>query len=69
MAYPTLGLDCNPNFGFRPKTLVFDTEDTVISGEGNVDLRDEKIDLIALPVPKDFSPLSLCSYIRARGPF
>jgi hypothetical protein len=51
------------------KTLVFDTEDTIISGEGNVDLRDEKVNLIVLPVPKDFSPLSLRSYIRARGPF
>jgi len=50
------------------QTLVFDTADTVIYGEGNIDLRDEKVNLVMLPVPKDFSPLSLRSYIRARGP-
>jgi AsmA family protein len=50
------------------KTLVFDTTDTVILGEGSLDLRDEKVNLVLLPVPKDFSPLSLRSYIRASGP-
>lgn len=50
------------------KTLVFDTADSVVYGEGNIDLRDEKLNLVVLPVPKDFSPLSLRSYIRARGP-
>jgi hypothetical protein len=48
--------------------MVFDTADTVIYGEGNIDLRDEKVNIVVLPVPKDFSPLSLRSYIRARGP-
>jgi AsmA family protein len=51
------------------QTLVFDTADTVLLGEGSIDLRDEKVNLVMLPVPKDFSPLSLRSYIRARGPF
>ena len=51
------------------QTLVFDTADTVIYGEGKIDLRDEKVDIVVLPVPKDFSPLSLRSYIRAQGPF
>jgi hypothetical protein len=50
------------------KTLVFDTADSVVYGEGNINLRDEKLDIVVLPVPKDFSPLSLRSYIRARGP-
>ena len=50
------------------QTMVFDTTDTVLFGEGNINLRDEKADLVLLPVPKDFSPLSLRSYIRARGP-
>jgi hypothetical protein len=50
------------------KTMVFDTEDSVVYGEGNINLRDEKLDIVVLPVPKDFSPLSLRSYIRARGP-
>ena len=51
------------------QTLVFDTADTVIQGEGKIDLRDERVDIVVLPVPKDFSPLSLRSYIRAHGPF
>jgi uncharacterized protein involved in outer membrane biogenesis len=50
------------------KTLVFDTEDSVVYGEGNIDLRDEKLNVVVLPVPKDFSPLSLRAYIRAHGP-
>jgi uncharacterized protein involved in outer membrane biogenesis len=50
------------------QTLIFDTTDTVISGEGTLDLRDEKINVVVLPVPKDFSPLSLRSYIRVTGP-
>ena len=50
------------------KSLVFDTADTVVYGEGKVDLREEKLDVVILPVPKDFSPLSLRSYIRVRGP-
>lgn len=50
------------------KTMVFDTEDSVVYGEGSINLRDEKLDIVVLPVPKDFSPLSLRSYIRARGP-
>jgi uncharacterized protein involved in outer membrane biogenesis len=50
------------------KTMVFDTEDSVVYGEGSIDLRDEKLDIVVLPVPKDFSPLSLRSYLRAQGP-
>jgi AsmA family protein len=50
------------------ETLVFDTANSVISGEGNIDLRDEKVNIVVLPDPKDFSPLSLRSYIRVTGP-
>jgi uncharacterized protein involved in outer membrane biogenesis len=50
------------------QTLVFDTADTVIFGEGKIDLRDEKLNVVVTPVPKDFSPFSLRSYIRATGP-
>jgi len=50
------------------KTLVFDTGTTVVSGQGTVDLRDEKVDITIIPVPKDFSPFSLRSYIRVSGP-
>lgn len=51
------------------RTLVFDTTDTVVYGEGKIDLRDEKLNVVVTPVPKDFSPFSLRSYIRATGPF
>jgi uncharacterized protein involved in outer membrane biogenesis len=51
------------------QTLVFDTANSVVSGEGNVDLRDEKVNIVVLPVPKDFSPLSLRSYVRVAGGF
>jgi len=50
------------------KTLVFDTGTTVVSGQGTVDLRDEKVNITIIPVPKDFSPFSLRSYIRVSGP-
>ena len=49
------------------QTLVFDTANSIISGEGKIDLRDEKLDIMLTPVPKDFSPLSLRSYIRVNG--
>ena len=49
------------------QTLVFDTSNTVISGEGKIDLRDEKVNLVLMPVPKDFSFLSLRSYLRVTG--
>src|SRR5690349_6069708 len=51
------------------QTLVFDTANSTVSGEGNIDLRDEKVNIVVLPVPKDFSPLSLRSYIRVTGGF
>jgi AsmA family protein len=49
------------------QTLVFDTSNTVISGEGKIDLRDEKLNVVLMPVPKDFSFLSLRSYLRVTG--
>ena len=51
------------------RSLVFDTANSVVSGEGNIDLRDEKVNIVVLPVPKGFSPLSLRSYIRVTGGF
>ena len=49
------------------QTLVFDTANSVISGDGKIDLRDEKLDIVLTPVPKDFSPFSLRSFIRVNG--
>ena len=51
------------------QNLVLDTTDTVIFGEGKIDLRDEQLDIVLTPVPKDFSPLSLRSFIRVGGTF
>ena len=51
------------------QTLVFDTADSAVSGEGTIDLRNEKVNIVVLPVPKDFSPFSLRSYIRVTGGF
>ena len=51
------------------KTLVFDTPTSVISGEGNVDLRDERVNIVIMPAPKRFSPVSLRSYVRVSGGF
>jgi AsmA family protein len=51
------------------QNLVFDTPTSVISGGGNIDLRDEKVNIVILPAPKHFSPLSLRSYIRVSGGF
>jgi hypothetical protein len=49
------------------QNLVLDTADTIIFGEGKIDLRDEQLDIVLTPVPKDFSPLSLRSFIRVGG--
>ena len=51
------------------QTLVFDTANSVVSGEGMIDLRDEKINIVVIPDPKNFSPLSLRSFIRVTGGF
>jgi len=51
------------------QTLVLDTTDTIIFGEGKIDLRDEQLNIILTPVPKDFSPFSLRSFIRVSGGF
>ena len=51
------------------QTLVFDTANSVISGEGKIDLRDEKVNIVVIPDPKNFSPLSLRSFIRVTGGF
>jgi uncharacterized protein involved in outer membrane biogenesis len=61
-------LDLQGNDGqMGVQTLVFDTANSVVSGEGKIDLRDEKLDIMLTPVPKDFSPFSLRSFIRVNG--
>ncbi|MDO9404943.1 MAG: AsmA family protein [Polaromonas sp.] len=51
------------------KTIVLDTVDTVVSGEGNVSLRDETIDITLRAAPKDRSILSFRSPLKISGTF
>lgn len=49
------------------RAFAFDTTDTLLLADGTVDLRDESLDLLLRPRPKDSSPLSLRSPLRVRG--
>lgn len=53
----------------RTRALAFDTTDTVILGEGSISLRDEGLDLVLRPRPKDVSPVSLRVPLELRGTF
>ncbi|MBI4697212.1 MAG: AsmA family protein [Gammaproteobacteria bacterium] len=55
------------NGRMAPHALVFDTTDTIVHGEGAVDLRDEKIALELKPKPKDFSPFVLRAPLTIGG--
>lgn len=51
------------------RALAFDTSDTLVRGEGSVDLGRERFDLVLEPRPKDRSPLSLRSPLALTGSF
>ncbi|MFM9900882.1 MAG: AsmA family protein [Polaromonas sp.] len=51
------------------RTIVLDTSDTVINGQGKVNLADETLDLLLSPQPKDVSILSFRSPLRIGGTF
>lgn len=51
------------------RTLLLDTSDSFIAGEGSIDLDQETIDLVIVSDPKDFSLLSLNAPIYVEGPF
>jgi uncharacterized protein involved in outer membrane biogenesis len=51
------------------RQMAFDTDDTVIFGSGRIDLRDERLDLLLKPRPKDFSLVSLRAPLRVDGTF
>ncbi|HYG06588.1 MAG TPA: AsmA family protein [Stenotrophomonas sp.] len=62
------------DFGVRDglmtsRSLAFDTTDTLIVGEGTVNLKDEKLDLLLRPRPKDRSILTFRSPLRIGGTF
>jgi uncharacterized protein involved in outer membrane biogenesis len=49
--------------------MAFDTTDTVIKGEGTINLRDERLDMRLKPLPKDHSLVSLRSPLLVTGTF
>jgi uncharacterized protein involved in outer membrane biogenesis len=51
------------------KTIVFDTSDTVVYGDGRIDLGDETLALVLRPQPKDVSILSFRSPLNIGGTF
>ena len=51
------------------RALVLDTTDTIIYGDGRVNLADEALDLTLRPYPKDMSILALRSPLRLAGTF
>ncbi len=51
------------------RALGLDTTDTLIVGEGSIDLKQEQLDLLLRPRPKDFSILALRSPLRVGGSF
>jgi len=46
-----------------------DTSDTVITGDGTMDLRDERLDLTLRPRPRDISPIALRVPLEVGGTF
>lgn len=54
---------------FRPRVMVLDTSDSAIWINGSLSLANESLDLQAVVVPKDFSPLTLRAPLRIRGSF
>lgn len=52
---------------FRPQPWVLDSSDSTIWVDGSVSLVKEELDLRAVVVPKDFSPLALRTPLRVHG--
>jgi uncharacterized protein involved in outer membrane biogenesis len=53
----------------QSRALAFDTTDTLIVGEGSINLKQESLDLLLKPRPKDISILALRSPLRVGGTF
>ncbi|GAB2660563.1 AsmA family protein [Arenimonas aestuarii] len=49
------------------RALGFDTSDTLVLGEGQIHLGEERLDIVLRPRPKDFSPFSLRSPLQLGG--
>ena len=50
-----------------PRAFVIDTDDTIVTGTGSINLKDESLRLELKPAPKDFSPLSLRVPLEIEG--
>jgi len=53
----------------RPRVMVIDTTDSAVWVDGSLSLADESLDLRAVVMPKDFSPLALRTPLHVRGNF
>jgi uncharacterized protein involved in outer membrane biogenesis len=51
------------------RALAVDTSDTVITGDGTMDLRQERLDLTLRPRPRDISPIALRVPLEVGGTF
>jgi uncharacterized protein involved in outer membrane biogenesis len=49
------------------RAVAFDTTDTALLVRGDIDFRDESLDLTLLPKPKDMSPLSIRTPLKIGG--
>ena len=54
---------------FTPRVMVVDTADTTVWVDGSLSLATEKINLRAMALPKDFSPLTLRVPLYVKGSF
>ncbi|KRG66152.1 membrane protein [Stenotrophomonas terrae] len=57
------------NGRMQSRALAFDTTDTLVVGEGSINLKQEQLDLLLRPRPKDVSILALRSPLRIGGSF
>ena len=63
-------IDLNAKEGvFRPHVMVLDTKDSAVWVDGSVSLVKEVLNLRAVVMPKDFSPLTLRAPINVNGTF
>ncbi len=54
---------------FKPRAMVLDTADTTVWVDGSLSLATETLDLRAMALPKDFSPLALRTPVNVTGTF
>jgi AsmA family protein len=54
---------------FKPRVMVLDTKDSVLWVDGSLSLATETLDLRAVVIPKDFSPLALRTPLLVKGSF